>query len=235
MRHSHTETDIQKRLSKPPRQSYLRDWIYGGIDGAVTTFAVVSGVVGAHLSPVVIIILGTANIIADGFSMAASNYLGTKSEQEEYDRYKHHEETQIKANPEDATQEIRQILINKGFSGDSLEQTTAHICSNDELWVSTMLHEEFGLPKVIRSPWRASLSTFSSFMICGFIPLIPYLTATPKQFLISCALTGTVFFIIGSLKSQWTLQSWWKSGTITLSIGAIAATLAYIAGTLLRV
>lgn len=235
LQHGHSKTEIQKRLAKPPHQSYLRDWIYGGIDGAVTTFAVVSGVVGAHLAPIVIIILGIANIIADGFSMAASNYLGTKAEQEEYDRYKEFEQAQIQTNPEGETQEIRQILINKGFSGVALEETTAHICSNDELWISTMLTEEYGLPKIIRSPLKAAVSTFSAFVICGFVPLLPYLLPTPENFLVSCLLTGCVFFIIGSLKSRWTLQSWWYSGAITLGIGAIAALLAYLAGTILRV
>lgn len=63
-------------------QSYLRDWIYGGVDGVVTTFAVVAGVAGGRLSTFVVLILGFANLIADGFSMAVSNYLGTKSELE---------------------------------------------------------------------------------------------------------------------------------------------------------
>jgi VIT1/CCC1 family predicted Fe2+/Mn2+ transporter len=67
-------------LAKGPRNNYVRDWIYGGIDGTVTTFAIVAGVVGANLYASVLIILGLANLIADGFAMAASNYTGTKSE-----------------------------------------------------------------------------------------------------------------------------------------------------------
>ena len=74
LEHAHTVEAISARLAKDPKVSYLRDWIYGGIDGAVTTFAIVAGVVGANLSSSVIIVLGLANLLADGFSMAAGNY-----------------------------------------------------------------------------------------------------------------------------------------------------------------
>ena len=63
-------------------QSYLKDMVYGGIDGTITTFAVVSGVVGAELAPGIVVILGLANLVADGFSMAVSNFLGTRAEQQ---------------------------------------------------------------------------------------------------------------------------------------------------------
>ena len=63
-------------------RKYLSEFVYGGIDGIITTFAVISAVIGAALSPLVIIIVGLANIFADGFSMAISNYLSVKSEAE---------------------------------------------------------------------------------------------------------------------------------------------------------
>lgn len=82
MEHSHLPHDIAERLEKGPSINYLRDWIYGGIDGVITTFAIIAGVVGAELSFGIVIVLGAANILADGFSMAASNYSGTKAEHE---------------------------------------------------------------------------------------------------------------------------------------------------------
>ncbi len=232
--YDHSPKAIAKRLAKPPTQSYLRDWIYGGIDGAVTTFAVVSGVIGGKLASLVIIILGMANLIADGFSMAASNYLGTKSEQEEFQRYRQIEEEEIERFPEGEKEEIRQIYANKGLSGEALTQLVDFIISKKELWVETMLYEEYGLPKNIRSPTKAATSTFSAFIICGFVPLIPYVFSFHQSISWSVVLTGIVFFIIGSVKSQWTLRSWWASGLITLLIGAAAAVLAYGVGFLLQ-
>ena len=79
LEHGHHPHEIAKRLEQGPRVSYLRDWVYGGIDGTVTTFAVVAGVTGASLSTKALLILGVANLLADGFSMAAANFSGTKS------------------------------------------------------------------------------------------------------------------------------------------------------------
>ena len=78
--HGHSQSEIEARIDAPAGRGYLRDIVYGGIDGSVTTFAIVAGVAGAGLSPWVIIALGIANVLADGFSMAAGNYSGTKAE-----------------------------------------------------------------------------------------------------------------------------------------------------------
>src|ERR1051325_8326333 len=100
MEHEHSIEAIKDRLNAGPNHNYLRDWIYGGIDGSVTTFAVVTGVVGAELAPVVILIMGFANLIADGFSMAASNFLGTKAEQDDLHRLEAIEHRHIELAPE---------------------------------------------------------------------------------------------------------------------------------------
>src|SRR5512145_1503669 len=86
MEHDHSPDAIRRRLESGPQHNYLRDWIYGGIDGAVTTLAVVTGVAGAQLSSWIILAMGFANLFADGFSMAASNYLGTKAEHDDWQR-----------------------------------------------------------------------------------------------------------------------------------------------------
>src|SRR5881394_4443903 len=115
MEHDHSVEAIQQRLSAGPRHNYLRDWIYGGIDGSVTTFAVVTGVVGAHLSPAVIVIMGFANLVGDGFSMAASNFLGTKSEHDDVNRIEAVERRHIEVAPEGEREEVRQNLCREGI------------------------------------------------------------------------------------------------------------------------
>jgi VIT1/CCC1 family predicted Fe2+/Mn2+ transporter len=234
MEHAHTPEAINERLELGPNHSYLRDWVYGGIDGAVTTFAVVSGVIGASLSPAVIIILGFANLVGDGFSMAASNYSGTKTEREEKEHLRQVEYRHIDIDPEGEREEIRQIFMRKGFDGEELERLVAKITSDRELWVRTMLMEEYGLPLEIRSPLLAALSTFSSFCLCGLVPLLPYLLGIKSTFLVSTLMTALVFFAIGSAKSIWSVIPWWRSGLETLAIGSTAAGLAYLIGYFLR-
>lgn len=231
--HEHTTEAIQMRIASV-RHNYVRDWIYGGIDGAVTTFAVVSGVAGAELAPMIVLILGFANLIADGFSMAASNFLGTRAEQDDYRRLEKIEYRHIREFPEGEREEVRQIYAEKGFEGEELEKAVELITSDDDRWVQTMLTEEYGLPAEIRSPWKAALATFSAFLICGLIPLLPYLFGLKNAFNISSALTGITFFLIGSVKSRWSTASWLRSGAETFFVGALAAVLAYAVGVLLK-
>lgn len=234
MEHEHSAEAIKLRLAKGPQHNYLRDWIYGGIDGSVTTFAVVSGVAGARLSPWIILVMGFANLFADGFSMAASNYVGTKAEHEDLQRLEAVENRHIDMEPEGEREEVRQIFQQKGFTGEDLRRIVQLITADRRRWVRTMLTEEYGLPYEVRSPWIAALSTFSSFFVCGLIPLLPYLFQSKNALVLSVIVTGAVFFAIGSAKSRWSTASWLRSGLVTLSVGAIAASLAYAAGVILR-
>jgi VIT1/CCC1 family predicted Fe2+/Mn2+ transporter len=232
--HDHTPEGIRARLAEGPRHSYLRDWIFGGIDGAVTTFAIVSGVVGAQLSGGIILILGFANLLADGLSMAASNFLGTRSEREELEHFEATEHSHIDEFPEGEREEVRQIYREKGLEGEVLERVTEAITSDRTRWVRTMLTYEYGLPGSIRSAWLAAVSTFSAFVICGLVPLVPFLLGAERAFPIACVTTALVFFAIGSIKSRWSIRPWFRSGLETLLVGAVAAIAAYAVGALLK-
>ena len=234
LEHEHTVEAITERLAQDHRPNYLRDWIYGGIDGAVTTFAIVAGVVGANLSSSVIIVLGLANLLADGFSMAAGNYSGTKAEVDDLKRLRRIEEKHIRHAPEGEREEIRQILKGKGLSGDALEDAVAAITADEELWINTMLVEEYGVTLNSRSPMQSAISTFIAFFLCGAVPLLPFLVKLDNAFVLATGLTAIVFFAIGSAKSRWSLAAWWWSGMETLVIGLVAAGVAYSIGYLLK-
>ncbi|MGI9065498.1 MAG: VIT1/CCC1 transporter family protein [Pyrinomonadaceae bacterium] len=234
MEHEHSVEAIKARLAAGPPHNYLRDWIYGGIDGAVTTLAVVSGVAGAQLSPWIILALGFANLFADGFSMAASNFLGTKAEHDDWHRLEAIENRHIDLAPEGEREEVRQIFQLKGFDGEDLQRIVQLVTANRKRWIRTMLTEEYGLPYEVRSPWIAAFSTFTAFLICGLVPLLPYLLKAPYALEVSTIMTGSVFIAIGSVKSKWSTASWWRSGLTTLLVGAIAAALAYGTGMFLK-
>ena len=233
LEHEHTSEAIADRIAAS-NHNYIRDFIYGGIDGAVTTFAVVSGVSGAELSPSIVLILGFANLAADGFSMAASNFLGTRAEQDDYKRLEKIEYRHIEVAPEGEREEVRQIYREKGFEGEELEKAVELITADDDRWVKTMLTEEYGLAAEVRSPWYAAFATFVAFAVCGLIPLLPYLFGMDASFFVSCVLTGITFFLIGSFKSRWSTTSWFRSASETLFVGVLAAGLAYAVGVLLK-
>jgi len=230
--HSHAPADIAERLSSANRTQYLRDFIYGGIDGTVTTFAIVAGVAGAGLSDTIIVTLGMANIIADGFSMAASNYSGCKADLDDRARIVAVEHNHIATDPEGEREELRQILALRGLDGNLLEQATDAISANKEKWIDIMLTEEYGLSRDAPIPIRSALATFFAFLLAGSVPLFPFLLGLPDPFRISILVTLLTFFLIGTGKSRWSLTKWWRSGLETLTIGAVAALLAFVVGSL---
>ena len=239
LRSQHTAQAISRRLARGPSTSVLRDLVYGAIDGTVTTFAVVAGVIGAGLRPIVILILGIANLAADGFSMAASNFLATRAERQRRARTLRDEELQIDVVPEGEREEIRQIYQAKGFSGADLERAVDIITSDRKRWLQTMLLEEHGYGSAGPEPLRAGMATFVAFVVVGSVPLLSFVyawltpTFLPQAFEWSSFLTGVAFFAVGALKSRFVDQPWWRSGAETLAVGGIAAGAAYCLGWLL--
>ena len=234
LEHQHTAEAIRQRLADGNKPNYLRDWVYGGVDGAVTTFAIVAGVVGAALSAKVVIILGLANLLADGLSMAASNYSGTKTEVDDHERLRATEIRHIAVDPDGEREEIRQIMALKGLEGETLEHAVEAITSDRERWIAMMMAEEYGLGGTLRNPAKSAMATFAAFQICGAVPLIPYfLLPSDRAMPVALTMTSIVFFTIGSLKSRWALTRWWVSGIETLVIGLGAASAAFVIGYLL--
>jgi vacuolar iron transporter family protein len=236
----HTPVAIRKRLRDKPAPSYLQDFMYGAVDGTVTTFAVVAGAAGASLGETVVIILGGANLLADGFSMAVSNFLGSRAERQQRERARRREQRQIEAVPEGEREEIRQIFAAKGFGGQDLERVVEVITADRELCADTMMSEELGFGAAVPNEFRAAVATFVAFLVVGFLPLLVYVydLATPGRvahaFTWSAVMTGVAFVAIGALKSRFVDQSWWRSALETLLVGGLASILAYGAGALLE-
>jgi VIT1/CCC1 family predicted Fe2+/Mn2+ transporter len=235
---SHTPDAVRERLAGGPNHSYLKDFVYGGIDGAVTTFAVVSGVAGAELSSGIVLVLGFANLVGDGFSMAASNFMASRAELQLVDQARQMEEAHIRLHPEGEREEIRQIFQNKGFEGDNLEIAVDIVTSDKQQWVNTMLQEELGLALERPCPLKAATMTFVAFIVIGMLPLLAfvadYLVEFPRPFLFSTIMTGGAFFTVGAVKARFVIQKWYWAGLETMSLGCIAAALAYLIGWLLK-
>jgi VIT1/CCC1 family predicted Fe2+/Mn2+ transporter len=238
LKNEHTTDAIAQRLAAARRHSYLGDFVLGAVDGAVTTFAVVAGSAGAGLSNGVVVVLGLANVLADGFSMAAGNFLKARADQLLLDRFRRMEEAHIEHIPEGEREEIRQIFHGKGFQGDVLESVVAVITKDRQQWVDTMLTEEWGLQLQPPSPWRASLATFGAFLLAGLIPLAPPMLLPPAQarhsFAISSVLTAITFFVVGYIRGRVVDRRPLTAGFETLFIGGAAASVAYIVGKLLE-
>jgi VIT1/CCC1 family predicted Fe2+/Mn2+ transporter len=238
LEHEHTPGAIRQRISSATAHSYLGDFVLGAVDGTVTTFAVVTGAAGAGLHSNVALVLGVANLLADGFSMAAGNYLSTKSARQVVERVRRVEERHIEMVPEGEREEIRQIFAAKGFSGPLLDQIVDVITRDRRRWVDTMITEEFGLALENPSPLRAAGSTYIAFVLAGIVPLVPLMMAgqakPPVIFQTSALLTAGIFFLIGVCKGHVVHRPLLASGLETLFIGSAAAGLSYVVGVWLK-
>jgi VIT1/CCC1 family predicted Fe2+/Mn2+ transporter len=234
----HRAGAIRTRIAAGERASPLADAVLGAVDGVITTFAVVAGSTGGELPLAVVMILGMANLIADGFSMAVSNYLSTRSRREEVETARNDEYWQVEEFPEGEQREIREIFRRKGFRGSVLDHIVEVITRNRDVWVDTMLLEELDLQKVTSAPWRSATATFLAFVVFGFVPLLPFFVPVfpaAHLFIASCILSCAAFAGIGVLKGLVLPRSPLRSGLLTLVVGGIAAALAYSVGVLLRI
>jgi VIT1/CCC1 family predicted Fe2+/Mn2+ transporter len=236
----HTPEGVKRRLSRSPSTSYVRDFVYGAIDGAVTTFAVVAGAAGASLESRVVVIMGLANLFADGFSMAVSNFLGTRAAEQQRQIARRAEERHIDLYPEGEREEVRQLFAAKGFEGEDLERAVEVITSDRDRWVEMMMREELGFPSDDGSATRSALATFVAFLVIGSIPLLPFLVNVvfPGTFGVPFAaaaiLTGIAFALVGLLKALVIGQSLWRGAFETVALGGAAAMVAYLVGVLLQ-
>lgn len=237
VRKMHHDGTATEKLHRTSAGGYLRDAVYGANDGIITTFAVVAGVAGADLSAAVVLILGFANLLADGFSMAMSNYLGEKSNRDYLETERAREAWEVEHLPEEERAEVRAIYARKGLQGEALEQAVRTVTADKKLWVDEMMVGELGLmpDTADKHPWKNAAVTFTGFVLAGVVPLLPYLAGAGSSatFPFAIAATAGVLFVVGSLRSLLTRRSWWKSGAEMLVVGMVAAGVAYAVGDLL--
>lgn len=232
----HRPEEIRERILGQ-ESDYLGDAILGAVDGGVTTFGVIAGAIGGGFGGQVIVILGFAKLVSDGFSMAVSNFLRARSQHERIEEARRNERHHIRHIPEGERREIRQIFANKGFEGEILDRIVETLSEDEDQWVDIMLSEELGLPRQAPNPLGAAGSTFGAFLLVGLIPLIPFLLPwldLSQAFRISGAITGLAFLGVGVLKGLALKRPWLVSGIQTLLTGGGAAAIAFLVSAWLR-
>lgn len=217
--------------------AYIREIVYGGNDGIVTTFAIVAGTVGADLPHYTVIILGLANLIADGLSMATGAYLSEKSEQAQWERIRGEEREEIEEYPAMERAEIKEYFASLGFAGADLDRAVAVVTNDKDTWVKVMMiaeHEHAGSED--SSPLLDGVMTFCSFAVFGSIPLLPYFFAVEEGNRFAIAIVGTFFalMLLGLARSYFTREKLYKGPLEIVFVGAIGAFAAYGIGLLFR-
>lgn len=220
--------------SHSPLGAYISDVVFGAHDGLVTTFAIVAGAAGAGLSNTIVLVLGFANLIADGLSMGLGEYLGRKSEIAYYLNEREKEQKEIQKFPKREQQTVRQIFAEWGFRGATLSKAVIAITKHRRAWLDLLLKYELGATAdLVSRPSHRAFAMFASFVVAGFFPLLPFVLSLQYSFVISIVLSGLTMFTVGALRSHFTTLHWLRAGLEVLFIGTIAASSAYGIGLLI--
>lgn len=219
---------------------FIGDFVYGGLDGIITTFAVVMGVVGAELGPGVIVVLGLANLLADGLSMGVGAYLSSKSEQEYFQREWEHELWEVEDHPEGEKEELVHVYQKQGYSEEDARTLVAIHSKNKERWVRTMMVNELGMLRSETNPINNGVATLAAFVVAGSVPLLVFflgfVVEIPSNVAVwvSVVLSALALFALGAAKVFVTGRNAIRSGLEMLLVGGTAAVVAYFIGFLLE-
>lgn len=218
---------------------YLEEFVYGGTDGIITTFAVVSGFSGANISSnlnlsiLTVLLFGLANLLADGTAMGFGNYLSIKSKKRFYNINYDKEYLETINSKSFELQETEFIFQQNGFDKKDSRILTSLISKNSDFWVKFMLLHECNLDDPTQiNPIKTGFATFFSFMLFGIIPLLPYffISDINFSFYLSILFTFLALILLGIFRSLITQNNLFLSILETVLIGSIASVLAYIVG-----
>jgi VIT1/CCC1 family predicted Fe2+/Mn2+ transporter len=234
--HEFLSTHLADERRKASLLGEIREAIFGAQDGLVSTLAVVSTVAGASTERHVVLIAGIASGLAGIFSMAAGEYIGSKSQREIFEAQILDEREEVHERPGEAEAEIAYMLEEDGLPHDAAVHVAAIMAEHPEVLLKTMVEKELGLEVESDegSPLQGALVMGAAFGLGAIPPILPHLFLSDDTAVIaSVVATLAVLFSIGVLKSRWTHRSWLSSGAEILVLGAIAGVAGYFFGSLL--
>ncbi len=214
----------------------LRASIFGASDGLVSNTALVMGFAGAQTEASFVLLAGVAGLIAGAFSMAAGEYVSMRSQRELFERQIDLERQELEISPDEEQRELSLIYQAKGLRKDEADLTAARLMEDPEVALDTLVREELGLdPSELGSPWGAAFGSFLAFAAGAFVPVIPFLfgEASTGYVAASAGLSAAALFSVGAGVSLFTGRSALYSGARQVAIGAGAATVTFVIGSII--
>jgi len=214
---------------------WLRPAVFGAMDGLVSNLALIAGVAGGtrdHADSTAVVLAGLAGLAAGAFSMAAGEYTSVASQSEAAQREIDKERREIIANPVAETDELAQMYVEKGLDPELAREVARQIHVDVDNAVTVHAREELGVdPHDLASPMTAAVSSFLSFAVGALVPVLPYLLGA-GSLLPGLLVTLVALFLCGAVVTQVTSRSWWYGGLRQTVLGAAAAGLTYLFGSL---
>jgi VIT1/CCC1 family predicted Fe2+/Mn2+ transporter len=233
---------LHAHLSDERRKSALlgeiREAIFGAQDGLISTVAVVNFVAGASPDNYYVIVAGLATALGGIFSMAAGEYISSKSQREIFEAQIVDERAEVHERPGEAEAEVAYMFEEDGLPRDKAREVARIMADHPDTLLKTMVEKELSLAveEPHGSPMQGALVMGAAFGLGSIAPILPHLLLNDGAAVFgSVVLTLAVLFGIGVVKSRWTHRSWWASGLEILVIGAVAGVAGYFFGSVLPV
>lgn len=230
---------LRQHLADERRESDLlgeiREALFGMQDGLVSTLAVVSTVGGATGERYPVVIAGIASALAGVFSMAAGEYLSSKSQREIYLAQIESERDEVRERPDEAEAEVAFLLESEGLASAAARRVAAELAHEPKVLLKTMVEKELGL--VVdegHGPLQGAIIMGTSFGLAALVPILPYLLLPAGSAIwASLILSGVVVFAIGVVKARWTKRNPIGSGLEVVALAAFGGIAGYFFGSLL--
>lgn len=215
--------------------SEIREAVFGAQDGLTSVLAVVSTVGGATGEAFPVLVAGFAATLAGIFSMAAGEYMSSKSQREIFEAQIAQETVEVEMRPGEAEAEVAYLLAEEGLAPDAARRVARELASNKRALLTTMVEKELGLAiGEDANALRGALVMGASFGLAALVPITPYLfVPVSVAIYVSVALSALLLFGMGALKSRWTRRHWFPSGLEIFALGAVAGIAGYLFGTVL--
>ena len=212
---------------------WLRPAVFGAMDGLVSNFALIAGVAGGRASHQVIVLTGLAGLAAGAFSMAAGEYISVASQSEAAAAEIEVERHELEHRPEAEQLELAQLYEARGLDAELAAEVARQLSRDPEEALGIHAREELGVdPDDLPSPLLAAVSSFLSFSVGAFLPVLPYLLGVHGLW-ISAIIAIVGLFAAGAVVSRVTIRTWWYGGLRQLLLGVAAAAITYGIGSLI--
>jgi vacuolar iron transporter family protein len=231
---------LAEHLAEERRESALlgeiREVVFGAQDGLVSTLAVVATVAGASGQAFAVIVAGIASGLAGVFSMAAGEYIGSKSQREIYEAQIEKEREEVEERPGESEAEVAFLLSREGLGDEDAARVAALMARHPEVLLRTMVSKELGIQVEDEhgSVLQGAVIMGAAFGAGAAVPVMPFLFLPVAVALpVAVIATGAVLFGIGVVKSRWTRRSSVRSGLEVLALAAFAGIAGYLFGTVM--
>ncbi|MFG1923915.1 VIT1/CCC1 transporter family protein [Cryptosporangium sp. NPDC048952] len=212
---------------------WLRAAVFGAMDGLVTNISLIAGVGGGGVDRNAIVLTGVAGLVAGAVSMALGEYSSVRTANEQLDAEVAKERRELSAHPAAERRELVLMLQRAGLSPDLSERIAAEAATKPDLQVRLHALTELGVvPEEKPSPWTAAVSSFLCFSVGALIPLLSFLLGSDELWL-GLSIGGVGLFTAGALATRATGGRWWLGGFRQLVLGAAAAGITYLVGSLI--